>query len=98
MCMDIHEANLAAEEGGRFGAAENALWPAAVGHRPIHEPHAVGIEQVQADELKVMPRLVRREELSDDALRHRQQRITQSCPAIARVEQRLRRPAARIEK
>ena len=48
--VDIHEADLAPEERRRLGAPEDLLRPAVVGHRPVHQPHAVGKQQVLADE------------------------------------------------
>ena len=58
MGVDVHEADLAPEERRRFRAPEHLLRAAVVGHRPVHQPHAVGKQQVLADEAKMMLRLL----------------------------------------
>ena len=70
---------------------------AAVGHRPVHQPGAIGEEQMLADQAQVMSRLLLREQAGNDAARHRQQRIAQSGARIARVQQQLGLLAGRIE-
>ena len=57
MGVDIHQADFAAEKGGRFRAAENALLATPVSGRLIHEPYAVGEEQMAADEAPMLLRL-----------------------------------------
>ena len=52
MGMHIHEADLAPEERRRLGAAEDLLRAAAIGDRPVHQPRAVGKQQVLADEAR----------------------------------------------
>ena len=44
--VDVHEADLAPEERRRLGPPEELLRSAAVGDRPVHQPSAVGEEQV----------------------------------------------------
>ena len=54
MRVHIHEADLAPEERRGFGTAEDFLRPAAIGDGPVHEPHAVGKEQMVADDGEMM--------------------------------------------
>src|SRR5882724_8549120 len=58
MGVDIQDPDLAAEEGRRLGAAEDAFEPAAVGRGPVHEPRAVGMQEMRADEAEMMLRLL----------------------------------------
>ena len=60
MGVDIHEADLAPEERREFGAAEDPLRAAAIRHGPVHQPDAVGEQQMLADQAEVMLRLLRR--------------------------------------
>ena len=80
-----------------FGAPEDPLRPAAVGDRPVHQPHAVREEQVLADEREMMLRLLGGEEAADDAAGHRQQRVAEPGAGVARVEQQLGLAPARVE-
>ena len=50
------------KNAAEFGAPEDPLRPAVVGDRPVHQPHAVGEEQVLADEAEMVPRLLGREQ------------------------------------
>ena len=42
----VHETDLAAEEAAALGALEESLRAAAVFHRPVEQPGAVGAEQM----------------------------------------------------
>ena len=42
------------------------LEAALIGDRPVHQPRAVGKEQVLADDAEMMPRLLGREQAGDD--------------------------------
>ena len=87
MRMRIHEADLAAEIGRRFGPPEDAFRPASIGDRPVHQPRAIGKEQVPADDVEVVLRLFFGEQPAEDATFHRQQRVAEAGALVARVEQ-----------
>src|SRR5262245_63942644 len=97
MSMNVHQADLATEEGGRLGALEYLLRPTVILHGPIHQSSAVREQQVLADNAKVVARLFRGEQSSENTVRHRQKGILEVCAGVARMDQELGPLAAGFE-
>src|SRR6202161_1916976 len=87
--MRIHEPDLAAEKRSRFRPLKERLRPTMIDDRLVHEPRAVGKQEVLADEAQVLSRLGLGEQAADHALRHRQERIGEPRFPIARMKQKL---------
>ena len=69
-----------------------------VGDRPIDEADAIGEQQMLVDEPEMMLRLMRGKESANDALRHGQQRVSETRTRIAWMQQQLGPLDARSEK
>src|ERR1700722_1311506 len=95
--MRVHEPNFAAEKGSRFRPLKKCLRAAVIGDRLIHQPCAVRKKQMFADEAQVLARLSLSEQAPDNALRHRQERVGETCLRIAWVEQKIGLAAFRPE-
>ncbi len=87
MRMRIHQPDLSTEEGGAFGSSEISLHAAAIFHRPVEQPSAVGRQQITLDQSEMLTRLLRREEARDDRMDHRQQAVADAGLLVARMQQ-----------
>ena len=88
--VHVHDADLPAEEAGRFAALKMRHGPAAVNRRPIHEPRAVGGQQVLLDEREVRRRFIGREQLAQHAADHGQQAVGHAGGGVRGVQEVIR--------
>src|SRR5580700_6168707 len=97
MRMRIHEPDFAAEKRSRFRTLKECLRPTMIGDRLVHQPRAVGKEEMLTNEAQVFARLDLSEHTADHALRHRQERIGEARFLVARMQQELRLATFRPE-
>ena len=85
--MRVHEPDLAPEEGAGLRSLEALRHAAAIRQRPVEQARAIGREQVAADQIDVVLRLLAGEEIREDRVDHREQAVADARLAVARVQQ-----------
>ena len=85
--MHVHQADFAAEECRGLRALEQLLQSAVIGHRSIEQADAIRSAQVLVDELQMLARLLRSQQVFNDRVDHRQRAVVDPGGLIARVQQ-----------
>ncbi len=87
MRVRIHEADLAAEVRCALGSLEELLRPAVIGQRTIEQPDAVGRAEMFLDQLQVFARLLRREQIFENRMDHRERAVSNARRVVCRMQQ-----------
>ena len=91
--VHVHQSDLATEERRALGALEEAHRSAVIRHRLVEQPHAVRSAQVRVDELQMLAGLLRRQQIFEDRVDHRERAVTHAGGRVARVQQVADAPA-----
>ncbi len=87
MRVHVHQADLAAEVRRALRALEEPHRSAVIGHRLVEQAHAVGTAQVRVDQLQMLARLLRRQQIFEDRVDHRERAVPHAGRRVARVQQ-----------